>query len=484
MKDDLRVKGIIFDLDGVITRTDHLHFLSWNRISTKYNLIFNEEINKSLLGLSRPDSINKILEFNNKTMPQELKDKICEEKNEIYKEYLNELSEKNIIDGVIPLLDYLDSKSIKYSIGSSSKNTMFILERLGLKNRFKYIVDGTMVKEAKPNPEIFLKAASLMNIEPKDILVIEDGEAGIIAANNGGFNSVEFGLNEYKVTPKYKVTNILDIKSIIEGKNKPQIVFSDIDGTLITPDHKVTPRTKEAILKLKDNNIPFVLVSARSPSGIYTIMKQIGIKCPIIAYSGGLVLDENGKELYSNGFSKSLAKEVIDYIEDHNLDLSYNAFSNDTWVVKTRDDERIIWQEGVVEFESTPGGIDILKDTDPIHKFLLICNPHKTLEIEKELQDAFPNLTIVKSGKRLIEVMEKGVSKEIGVKTYAQFLNIDIKDCMAFGDNYNDLEMLLSVGTPIIMGNAPDDLKSKFSIIAKDNKSDGIYYALKDLKII
>ena len=103
---------------------------------------------------------------------------------------------------------------------------------------------------------------------------------------------------------------------------KYEIVFSDVDGTLLNSKHQILPSTLFAIQSLRQQGIPFVIISARSPSGIYPIQEKYQFKSPVISYSGALILDEDKKILYSRGFSRELAKEVIAFIEKNQFDCS------------------------------------------------------------------------------------------------------------------------------------------------------------------
>ncbi len=252
-----------------------------------------------------------------------------------------------------------------------------------------------------------------------------------------------------------------------------QIIFSDVDGTLLNSSHVVTPKTKEAIQNL---NIPFVIVSARNPSGIYPILKDNDLHCAIIAYSGGLILDEDRHVLFHQGISKSDAQEIVDFIEP--FDLSWCAYSIDEWIVKDKNDPRIINEENIVKAYAKQGSIDDFVDNQ-VNKILCICNKTQTNAIEKKLKERFPQYSIVQSSDILIEIMQQGINKATAIERLCDIWHIDIKDTLAFGDNYNDYEMLKACGKGILMGNAPDDLKKEFNDITLDNNHDGIYEALK-----
>ncbi|MCD7948696.1 MAG: HAD family hydrolase [Erysipelotrichaceae bacterium] len=156
------------------------------------------------------------------------------------------------------------------------------------------------------------------------------------------------------------------------------IIFSDVDGTLLNSSHVITPKTREAIQNL---NIPFVIVSARSPSGIYSILKDNNLHCAIIAYSGGLIMDKNRNILFHQGISKKEANEIIKFIEP--FDLSWCAYSIDEWMVKDKNDPRIINEENIVKALAKQGCIDDFKD-DQVNKILCICNKTQTNAIEKK----------------------------------------------------------------------------------------------------
>ncbi|MCI8813752.1 MAG: HAD family phosphatase [Lachnospiraceae bacterium] len=262
-----------------------------------------------------------------------------------------------------------------------------------------------------------------------------------------------------------------------------KIVFSDVDGTLLNSEHEITPLTRQSIEKLQDNGIPFVIISARSPSGIYPILDTYGFRCPIIAYSGALILDEKKNVLFHKGMEKPLAGKIIEFLEASRFDLAWSAYSLDQWIVKDKSDPRIMEEERIVKAQAMQGTVDAATDAQ-INKILCICNPEDILEIEEKLKEAFPDCSIVKSADYLLEIMEKGITKAVAVQKLCDLWNIDIADAVAFGDNYNDAEMLETVGTGFLMGNAPQELKSRISRHTLDNNQDGIFHALSEINLV
>ena len=262
-----------------------------------------------------------------------------------------------------------------------------------------------------------------------------------------------------------------------------KIVFSDVDGTLLNRRHEITPRTRQAIEKLQKKGIPFVIVSARSPSGIYPILDEYGFKCPIIAYSGALILDEDRNALFHRGMEKSQARKIIEFLEANRFDLAWSAYSVDQWIVKDKSDPRIMEEERIVKAQAMQGSVDAAADPQ-INKILCICSPSNILEIEEKLKSAFCDCSIVKSADFLLEVMEKSITKAAAVQWLSGRQNISLADAVAFGDNYNDAEMLETVGAGFLMGNAPEELKGRIPLHTLDHNQDGIYHALSRLHLV
>lgn len=190
----MKYKAIIFDLDGVICHTDHYHYLAWKQLADGLDIEFDEKINNRLRGVSRMDSLEIILEkwFDNPFSVEE-KHSFAEQKNEIYKELLKKMSTKDLSNEVKETLEHLRTRGLLLAIGSSSKNTRFILKQIGLGDFFDVISDGNNITKSKPDPEVFLKAAEYLELEPNECLVIEDARAGIDAAGAAGMESAAIG---------------------------------------------------------------------------------------------------------------------------------------------------------------------------------------------------------------------------------------------------------------------------------------------------
>lgn len=256
------------------------------------------------------------------------------------------------------------------------------------------------------------------------------------------------------------------------------IVFSDIDGTLLSSDLIITPRTLAAIRQLQAQHIPFVIVSARSPSGIYPILSAHGFNCPIVAYSGALALDERRQVLFHRGFSRAAAQEMIDFMQKSAFDLCWNAFSFDDWVTASRADIRVQQEEAIVRAQSREGSVDSFAQ-DVVHKILCICNAACTEDIERRMKARFPAYSIVRSAPTLLEIMCQSVTKAAAVHTLCAHYHAAPENAYAFGDNYNDEAMLRAVGHGYLMANAPEPLLRRLPLHTLDHNHDGIYAALR-----
>jgi len=190
----MKVRGFIFDLDGVIVFTDKFNYQAWKRLADSMGIYFDEKINNRLRGVSRMDSLEIILEqYKGKPLSKKKKKELAEVKNKYYRELLNTMTPDDVTDEVRQTIDELRKRGYKLSIGSSSKNAKFILEKVNLLNAFDAISDGTNITKSKPDPEVFIKGAEYMGLAPEECAVIEDAYAGIDAAKASGMIAIAIG---------------------------------------------------------------------------------------------------------------------------------------------------------------------------------------------------------------------------------------------------------------------------------------------------
>jgi len=187
------IKAIIFDLDGVLVDTAKYHYLAWKQLAEELNIKFSLQDNERLKGVSRMQSLEIILDLGNMTLDPATKIELAEKKNIWYVKYISKLTPDDILPGVISFLKSTKVDSIKLALGSASKNSMLILNKLNLTDYFDAIIDGTKVSKAKPDPEVFLKGAEALNVLPSECIVFEDAEAGVEAAINAGMYCIGIG---------------------------------------------------------------------------------------------------------------------------------------------------------------------------------------------------------------------------------------------------------------------------------------------------
>ena len=208
----MMINAFIFDLDGVIVSTAENHFNAWKKIANSLSISFNEKENEKIKGLSRLDSLNEILKLGEVKLKKSEKELLLQKKNKDYLDSLSNLSKKNLIFGIENFLNQTKQKNIRLSIGSSSRNARYILNKLNLLHYFDVIFDGTNVKNPKPNPEVFLKSSSYFKLCSSKCLVFEDSLSGVLAAKKGGFNVVAVGNKKLSKIADYYIDDFVDFE--------------------------------------------------------------------------------------------------------------------------------------------------------------------------------------------------------------------------------------------------------------------------------
>jgi len=198
------ILAVIFDLDGVIVSTDDCHYEGWKMMADKEGIYFDRTINERLRGVSRMASLDIILERASKGYSEEEKLALATYKNDAYKQLVRKLTPADILPGAMETLKQLKAAGVRVAIGSSSKNTPIILERIGLADWFDAVADGNQISHSKPDPEVFLLAAQKLGIAPEQCLVVEDADAGVEAALAGGMQVL--GVGSASGNPKATLT--------------------------------------------------------------------------------------------------------------------------------------------------------------------------------------------------------------------------------------------------------------------------------------
>lgn len=259
-----------------------------------------------------------------------------------------------------------------------------------------------------------------------------------------------------------------------------KLIFSDIDGTLINDQHQLTEKTKAAIQKRIKKGDLFIPVSARMPQAIRTVADAITKNYPMICYNGALVLDQNKRVIESQTMAIAQAREIISSVEYNYPSIAWNVYVGNQWFSPKMPAN--LNEEKIVQVKSIKIAVDDLKRLTECHKLLLIGKPTEIDELKHKLKTKFSNLNITKSSPILLEIMAKGVQKGTAVKNLITFFQVPVQATYAFGDNYNDEEMLKVVGHSVAMGNAPQTLKQEVTEVTLDNNHDGIAAVLNKMK--
>lgn len=188
-----KIRTVIFDLDGVICSTDEQHYQGWQALADKLGIPFNREVNNRFRGVSRMACMDILEEIGGKKYTETEKIAYASWKNDHYRELLGELSPRDLSSEVKDTLDELRRRGYLLTIGSSSKNTKYILGRLGLEGYFDAISDGTNITHSKPDPEVFLKSADFVSTAYENCLVVEDAISGVEAAHRAGMKAATVG---------------------------------------------------------------------------------------------------------------------------------------------------------------------------------------------------------------------------------------------------------------------------------------------------
>ena len=214
-----KIDACIFDLDGVIVDTARYHYLAWRDLAAELGFVFTSKDNERLKGVSRMTSLEILLEVGGITLDEDRKLELAERKNRQYVSYIEKMSPDEILPGVIDFLKSIRLKGIKTALGSASKNTPLILERVQLNSYFDVVIDGNKVTEAKPNPEVFLKGARELGVSPSGCIVFEDAAAGVEAAIRGGMKCVGIGEREnltgaHLVVPGFLYLTLAELENL------------------------------------------------------------------------------------------------------------------------------------------------------------------------------------------------------------------------------------------------------------------------------
>ncbi|WP_311406386.1 Cof-type HAD-IIB family hydrolase [Liquorilactobacillus uvarum] len=267
--------------------------------------------------------------------------------------------------------------------------------------------------------------------------------------------------------------------------NSVKLVVSDVDGTILTTRQTITAKLKKTVSLINTQNIPFVLASARSPQGMYPIAKALRIQSnPLVSYNGAFTLKMNedniGCQLKSHPMKNDAVRRIVEIVKEQFPHISVNIYAKNTWFIEKND----IWiqlesditklKPTTIRFESLYGD-----EKAEIHKLLLIGKTEKIQELYNYLEKVkFEGIAFYLSKENYLEIVATNVSKETALKELAAYYQIDTKEILAIGDQFNDIPMLRLAGIGIAMGNAPAKVKKVATFVTTSNDNDGVANAL------
>ncbi|MBN2839068.1 MAG: HAD family phosphatase [Fusobacteriaceae bacterium] len=265
---------------------------------------------------------------------------------------------------------------------------------------------------------------------------------------------------------------------------KIKMMCLDIDGTLLNSKHQITPKVKEAINRVaNDSDIPVILVSARMPKGIAFLQRELGIKDPMVCYSGALILDRNGQVISKESISAVDLEEIYKVVNKQTIHMS--LYKDDEWFVEKMD----CWAQQESEITGIIPGIvdffDLIKlwkaeGTGP-NKILCMAKPHEINSLKEEIKNNanLNSLNIYPSKTTYLEIMPTNASKTSAISYLEKKFNVEREEIIAMGDNFNDMDMIEYAGIGVAMGNAPDQVKKIADDITLTNDEDGVAHAIK-----
>ena len=254
-------------------------------------------------------------------------------------------------------------------------------------------------------------------------------------------------------------------------------IYSDIDGTLLNRAHRMSPRTLAITRRLAQAGIPIILVSARPPLAITPFTDAIGGKQPLIAFNGALILDGDLNELYSVTLDDADLNRLETLLENDPAITSINYYQGMHWYSPDPDNFWTVQEGDITGLRATKRPANLTN----VHKILVMGDAPVICALQERLKPQFPHLEIHRSKDEYLEIVNKRATKAQAIAFMGERLGVPAAESVAFGDNYNDLDMLRYAGYSVAMDNAPDDIKAECSIVTAPNDEDGLAQVLERL---
>ncbi|TGA99164.1 HAD family phosphatase [Sporolactobacillus shoreae] len=269
-----------------------------------------------------------------------------------------------------------------------------------------------------------------------------------------------------------------------------KMIFSDIDGTLLNSNHQISPGTRNAVRKCSEKQIPFILVSARMPGAIMSLQKELDIHAPIVSYGGALVfrnpdIENPDRPIRNIHLDPELVRDIYQIICKRFPSVCFSAYSLNEWLVPDSENEWVVQEKMITGTPAQAFHFDSSgKDLPPINKILCMGSPSIIDELENFLGKNDTAASIYKSKPTYLEITDRRANKAAALELLINDFQIGREETAAFGDNFNDLEMLRFAGVGIAMGNAPEAIRASANFVTRSNDQDGIVRGLEKFGVI
>jgi Cof subfamily protein (haloacid dehalogenase superfamily) len=263
------------------------------------------------------------------------------------------------------------------------------------------------------------------------------------------------------------------------------VVFSDIDGTLLRPDHTLSSATRTAVRRTVEAGATFCLATGRMPSGTVELIRELGVPCARICYSGAYVLDANGREVSSSTIDGGIAAQVLEVIHGRWPQLEPCYFSRWNWFVEHPEAPAVLRESSIVRAHPQQASLSDLLEQG-VYPNKIFCSRSQGIaasseEIRDTLSDMFPQLRVIRSSSGLmIEIINANVSKASGARALLESMGIDPAHTLAFGDDENDVDLIRMAGCGVAVANAAQDVQDAANEVAPSNSDDGVARYLEE----
>lgn len=261
-----------------------------------------------------------------------------------------------------------------------------------------------------------------------------------------------------------------------------KMIVSDLDGTLLRSDHlTVSKVTKEELHRVCRRGVRFVPASGRQPSAIRLIMNDIGLKTPVVGFSGAIIRDENDATVWERGLTKRQALEIRALLKKEYPALTVSTYGGDLWIVDDASSPESVYEASVLKEQPVEGDPEkLLPENACVHKVLCVGDPKALDAVAERLKPIYPACRIYKSQATYLEIMSGEASKSAAAAVLCRLYGLSPEETIAFGDNYNDADLIEFAGLGVAAGNAPADIRAIADLVADTNDNDGVAKVLRE----